>query len=176
MLDTDGQGRHPVTGTPHGGIMAPILANVYLPDARELWFEKGVKRRCRGEAGLIRYADDVVCAFEQPEEAERFYKALGQRLGTCGLERSAAKTRVHLVASATPGSEDQLRVFGVRVSLGEGSGGERPSQPPDRADDATELPEALHPMGASRTDISVGEGCVRGSMPSSVGTQRLRAP
>ena len=94
VLDTDGKVMHPVTGTPQGGIVSPILANVYLHYALDLWFEKVVKPSCRGEACLIRYADDFVCAFERQPEAERFYTMLGQRLGKFGLELSAEKTRV----------------------------------------------------------------------------------
>jgi RNA-directed DNA polymerase len=94
VLDTDGQVRHPVTGTPQGGIIAPLLAHVYLHYAVARWFAKVVKHQGRGEACLIRYADDFVCAFERQEEAERGYAMLGQRLGKCGLELSADKTRV----------------------------------------------------------------------------------
>lgn len=94
VLDTDGQVLHPATGTPQGGIVSPILANVYLHYALDLWFHKVVKPRCRGEACLMRYADDFVCAFQQQEDAERFYQGLGQRLGKFGLELSAGKTRV----------------------------------------------------------------------------------
>jgi RNA-directed DNA polymerase len=57
VLDTDGQVLHPVTGTPQGGTVSPRLANVFLPYVLDLWFEKVVKRHCRGEACLIRYAD-----------------------------------------------------------------------------------------------------------------------
>lgn len=94
VLDTDGQVLHPVTGTPQGGVISPILANVYLHYALDLGFQKGVKPRCRGEACLIRYADDFVCAFERQEDAARFYKVLDQRLEKFGLELSAEKTRV----------------------------------------------------------------------------------
>jgi RNA-directed DNA polymerase len=93
VLDTDGQVLHPVTGTPQGGIVSPILANVYLHYALDLWFHKVVKPRCRGEACLIRFADDFVAAFQYQEEAERFYSQLGQRLEKFGLELSAEKTR-----------------------------------------------------------------------------------
>jgi len=96
VLDTDGQVLHPATGAPQGGIVSPILANVYLHYALDLWFHKVVRRRCRGEACLIRYADDFVCAFQYQEDAERFYQELGQRLSKFGLELSAAKTRVIL--------------------------------------------------------------------------------
>jgi len=94
VLDTDGKVLHPGTGTPQGGIVSPVLANVYLHYALDLWFDGVVKRDKRGEACLIRYADDFVCAFEDRGDAERFYKALGQRLGRFGLELAAEKTRV----------------------------------------------------------------------------------
>jgi retron-type reverse transcriptase len=77
VLDTNGQVLHPVTGTPQGGIVFPILANVYLHYALDLWFLKVVKPRCRGEACLIRFADDFVAAFQSPADAERFYQELG---------------------------------------------------------------------------------------------------
>ncbi len=60
----------------------------------DMWFQKVVKRGCCGEACLIRYADDYVCAFEKREDAERFYSELGQRLGKFGLELSPEKSRV----------------------------------------------------------------------------------
>jgi RNA-directed DNA polymerase len=94
VLDTDGTVLHPVTGTPQGGTVSPILANVFLHYALDLWFEKVVKQHCRGEACLIRYADDFVCAFENQADAERFDTVLGQRLEKFGLELSGAKTRI----------------------------------------------------------------------------------
>ena len=74
--------------------MSPVLANVFLPYVRDVWFAKVVKRHCRGEACLLRYADDFVCAFEEQAEAERFYTVLRQRLEKFGLELSGAKTRI----------------------------------------------------------------------------------
>jgi RNA-directed DNA polymerase len=94
VLDTDGTVLHPVTGTPQGGTVSPILAKVFLHDALDLWFEKVVKQHCRGEACLLRDADDFVCAFENQADAERFYNVLGQRLEKFGLELSGAKTRI----------------------------------------------------------------------------------
>jgi RNA-directed DNA polymerase len=94
VLDTTGQVLHPATGTPQGGIVSPILANVYLHYVLDLWFEKVVKRHCRGEARLIRFADDFVAAFEYQADAERFYHVLGKRLGKFSLELSAEKTRI----------------------------------------------------------------------------------
>jgi RNA-directed DNA polymerase len=94
VLDTDGKVLHPVTGSPQGGIISPILANVYLHYALDLWFQKVVIPLCSGEACLIRYADDFVCAFEKEEDAKRFYEALAERLGKFGLELSAEKTQI----------------------------------------------------------------------------------
>ncbi len=94
VLDTDGKVLHPATGTPQGGIVSPVLANVYLHYALDQWFQTEVKSHCRGEACLIRYADDFVCAFEDEEDAQEFYKALEFRLGQYNLELAADKTRV----------------------------------------------------------------------------------
>jgi len=94
VLETDGKVLHPETGTPQGGIVSPILANIYLHYGLDLWFQKVVIPRCSGEACLIRYADDFVCAFEKEEDAQRFYEALGERLGKFKLELSAEKTQI----------------------------------------------------------------------------------
>ena len=102
VLDTDGVVLHPTTGTPQGGIVSPILANIYLHYALDLWFHKVVVPCCRGEACLIRYADDFVCAFEFEDEAQQFYGALGERLAKFGLMLAAAKTRIiPFVAAST---------------------------------------------------------------------------
>jgi group II intron reverse transcriptase/maturase len=94
VLETDGKILHPMTGTPQGGIVSPILANIYLHFALDLWFQKVVIPRCSGEACLIRYADDFVCAFEKEADAQRFYEALGKRLKKFNLELSAEKTHI----------------------------------------------------------------------------------
>jgi RNA-directed DNA polymerase len=94
VLDTDGKVLRPEGGTPQGGIISPLLANVYLHYALDLWFERAFQRSCRGGAFLHRYADDFVCGFEQEEEAQRFYDELAERLRKFGLELAANKTRV----------------------------------------------------------------------------------
>ena len=94
ILETDGQVVHPVTGTPQGGIVSPVLANIYLHYALDLWFEREIKPRCRGSALLIRFADDFVCAFQNQKDAERFMEQLGTRLGKFGLEVAPDKTRI----------------------------------------------------------------------------------
>lgn len=94
VLDTDGKVLRPEGGTPQGGIISPILANVYLHYALDLWFEKVFQRSCKGEAFLIRYADDFVCGFGREADAQHFYRELEERLRKFGLELAAAKTRV----------------------------------------------------------------------------------
>lgn len=81
-------------GTPQGGIISPILANVYLHYVLDLWFEKVVKRQCRGEAYIVRYADDFVCCFQYKSDAENFYNALIKRLKKFNLEIEEDKTKV----------------------------------------------------------------------------------
>ena len=94
VLETDGKIVHPVTGTPQGGVVSPTLANIYLHFVLDLWFLKVVIPRCSGEACLIRYADDFVCAIENEEDARRFHEALGKRLKKFNLELSTEKTRI----------------------------------------------------------------------------------
>jgi len=93
ILDTDGRILHPDTGTPQGGVVSPVLANVYLHYALDLWFEKVVKIRCRGEALMCRYADDWVCAFRFKSDADWFYRELPERLAKFELETAPDKTR-----------------------------------------------------------------------------------
>ncbi len=104
VLEADGKVVHPATGTPQGGIVSPILANVYLHYALDLWFQRVLKPRCRGEACLIRYADDFVCAFEKKEDAQRFYREVRERIRKFGLEVVAEKTRVIAFSRLEPGN------------------------------------------------------------------------
>lgn len=93
ILDPSGKVINPATGTVQGGTVSPILANVYLHYALDLWFEKIVRPSCRGRAKIIRYADDFVCAFQFQHEAENFYQVLGKRLLKFKLTLAPDKTR-----------------------------------------------------------------------------------
>ncbi len=117
VLDTDGKVVHPVSGTPQGGIISPILANIYLHYVLDLWFEKVVKKHCEGAAYLNRYADDFVCAFEYKEDAERFFRALGNRLAKFGLSIAPEKTRVFRFSRFWPGQE-RFDFLGFEFSRG----------------------------------------------------------
>jgi RNA-directed DNA polymerase len=94
VLDTDGKVLRPEGGTPQGGIISPLLANVYLHYALDLWFARVFQQSCHGAAFLLRYADDFVCGFGRAEEAQRFYSELAERLQKFGLELAVEKTRV----------------------------------------------------------------------------------
>ena len=115
ILDTDGTVLHPDTGTPQGGIVSPVLANLYLHYALDLWFERVVKPRCRGEAHLCRYADDFVCAFRFHDDAQRFYAALPQRLAKFGLEVAPEKTQVLRFSRFHPSIKRRVTFLGFEL-------------------------------------------------------------
>ncbi len=81
-------------GTPQGGVCSPVLANIYLHYVLDLWFEKIIKRECRGESYMVRYADDFICCFQYKDDAMRFYRSLSERLGKFNLELSQEKSKV----------------------------------------------------------------------------------
>lgn len=93
ILEEDGRVVHPQTGTPQGGVVSPVLANIYLHYVLDLWFEKVIKPRQKGKARLIRYADDFVVSFQQKHEASAFERELKTRLAKFGLELALAKTK-----------------------------------------------------------------------------------
>lgn len=81
-------------GTPQGGVISPILANVYLHYVLDLWFEKRFKKGCKGKAYLVRYADDFVGCFQYEADANRFLEELKVRLGQFKLEIAEGKTSI----------------------------------------------------------------------------------
>lgn len=94
VLEEDGKVTHPQTGCPQGGIISPVLANIFLHRVLDRWFEETVRTWCRGQAYVIRYADDFVCAFQYKAEAEGFYVALQKRMARAKLELSQEKTKI----------------------------------------------------------------------------------
>lgn len=90
----EGKKRKTESGTPQGGVISPILANVYLHYVLDLWFEKKIRRQCKGEAYIVRYADDFVCCFQYRDEAEWFYQELISRLKKFNLEIAEDKTKI----------------------------------------------------------------------------------
>jgi RNA-directed DNA polymerase len=93
IMEEDGTIMHPCTGTPQGGIVSPVLANIYLHYVLDLWFERVVREQNQGRCRMIRYADDLVACFERRHEAVAFEKALSARLAKFGLEVATDKTK-----------------------------------------------------------------------------------
>ncbi len=83
---------HPDTGTPQGGVILPLLANIYLHEVLDMWFEKQVKPCLRGRAFLIRFADDFVAVFEREDDARRVFDVLPKRFERYGLKLHPEKT------------------------------------------------------------------------------------
>jgi group II intron reverse transcriptase/maturase len=94
ILEEDGQVIHPNTGCPQGGVISPVISNIYLHYALDLWFDRRVKSQCRGECLMVRYADDCVYAFRYKEDALYFYQSLKDRLKKFSLELSEEKTKM----------------------------------------------------------------------------------
>jgi len=89
----DGVVIHTEEGTPQGGPISPVLSNVYLHFLLDLWFEKKIKPACRGEAYLVRFADDFVATFQYREDVDRFQTKVRERFAEFGLELAEEKTR-----------------------------------------------------------------------------------
>jgi group II intron reverse transcriptase/maturase len=89
-----GKRLYPEKGTPQGGVISPLLSNLFLHEVLDGWFVKTVKPRLRGKAGMVRYADDAVIICELKEDAERIYKVLGLRFEKYGLKIHPEKTQL----------------------------------------------------------------------------------
>ena len=81
-------------GTPQGGVLSPLLANIYLHYCLDLWFEKTIKKQSKGFCCLIRYADDFVAGFQKIADARGYTEALRERLNGYGLRISEEKSRL----------------------------------------------------------------------------------
>lgn len=90
----EGELSHPTTGTPQGGVVSPILSNIYLHKVLDEWFENEVKPRLGGRAFLIRFADDFVVVFQRETDARRVLEVLPKRFGKYGLCLHPDKTRL----------------------------------------------------------------------------------
>jgi len=90
----DGSLSYPDQGTPQGGVASPILANVYLHEVLDVWFEQMVKPVLDSEAFMIRYADDAVLVFKSERDARRVLKVLPKRFEKFGLTLHPMKTRM----------------------------------------------------------------------------------
>lgn len=85
---------YPESGTPQGGVISPILANIFMHEIVDHWFVKDVQPRLKGLALLVRYADDMVFVFEREDDARRVYDVLPKRFSRYGLTLHPDKTRL----------------------------------------------------------------------------------
>lgn len=90
----EGTVTYPETGSPQGGVISPVLSNVYLHEVLDVWFERDVKPRLKGRAFLVRYADDAVLGFEWEEDARRVLAVLAKRFEKYGLRLHPEKSRL----------------------------------------------------------------------------------
>ena len=93
-LVENGEHKETPIGAPQGGLISPILGNIYLHYVIDSWFEKIVKSRCKGDAYMVRYADDSVFCFQYESEAKAFYEELKIRLAKFNLEIAEDKTKI----------------------------------------------------------------------------------
>jgi len=90
----DGALHYPKEGTPQGGVVSPLISNIYLHEVLDVWFEEEVKPRLNGQAELIRFADDYVILFTNKRDAHRVQEVLPKRFGKYGLTLHDEKTRL----------------------------------------------------------------------------------
>jgi group II intron reverse transcriptase/maturase len=90
----EGQLHYPDAGTPQGGVISPLLANIFLHEVLDLWFEHEVKHRLWGHAFLVRYADDFVIVFSDERDARKVLEVLPKRFDKYGLRLHPEKTRL----------------------------------------------------------------------------------
>jgi RNA-directed DNA polymerase len=104
----DGSVSYPEAGTPQGGVISPLLSNVFLHYVLDLWFEQDVKPRLCQRAFLIRYADDVVIGFRDQRDAQRVMDVLPKRLGKYGLTVHPTKTTLVPFCPPSSRTADQI--------------------------------------------------------------------
>jgi RNA-directed DNA polymerase len=90
----DGNVSYPDSGSPQGGVISPLLSNVFLHYVLDVWFEQEVKPRLRGKAFLIRYADDFVVGLRDRRDADRVMDVIPKRFGKYGLTVHPTKTKL----------------------------------------------------------------------------------
>jgi group II intron reverse transcriptase/maturase len=101
-----GELTYPRAGTPQGGVISPMLANVYLHHVLDQWWAREVRPQMRGKAFLVRYADDFILGFENLRDAERVMEALPKRFAEYGLALHPDKTRMVPFVSPSEGDDN----------------------------------------------------------------------
>jgi RNA-directed DNA polymerase len=90
----EGEVEYPEDGCPQGGVISPIVSNIYLHEVMDKWFDKEVQPRMRGRAHMVRWADDIIVIFQDERDARRVQEVLPKRFGKYGLTVHPTKTRL----------------------------------------------------------------------------------
>ena len=113
ILEIDGEVIHPETGSPQGGIISPLLANVYLHYVMDQWFDQVVRAHSDGKVLMIRFADDYVCMFQYKADAVRFYRVMQKRLKKYGLELSPEKSGLRRLSRFEPTLSNRIEFLSI---------------------------------------------------------------
>jgi group II intron reverse transcriptase/maturase len=149
----DGTLEYPDAGTPQGGVVSPLLANIYLHEVLDVWFEREVRPRLRGQAHMVRYADDAVLVFETEEDARRVLAALPKRFEKFGLTLHPGEDAAGSVRSTAQGWSGQhgdVRLPRVHAPLGEKPERELGHQAKDRR-------QSVHPRASANRAVVPGK-------------------
>jgi group II intron reverse transcriptase/maturase len=103
-VQEQGQVSYPESGSPQGGVISPLLSNIYLHYIMDVWFETTVKPRMKAKVFMVRFADDLIVGFKNEQDARQVLEVLPKRFGKYGLTVHPEKTR--LVAFNRPRKED----------------------------------------------------------------------
>lgn len=114
----DGQISYPEEGTPQGGVISPLLANIYLHYVLDEWFHQAIQPRLKGGSQLIRFADDFLLLFDNKEDAERVMKVLAKRLDKFGLTLHPEKTTLVGITNKGENGRGTLDFLGFTHYMG----------------------------------------------------------
>jgi len=117
VLD-NGVMQYPDSGTPQGGVISPMLSNIYLHHVLDLWFEQQIKPLLKGRAWMVRFADDFIMGFEQEQDARRVYGVLFKRFEKYGLRIHPDKTRLMPFFPPMGGHRETFDFLGFTHSWG----------------------------------------------------------
>jgi len=112
VLEEGSQVLHPAMGTPQGGVISPVLANIYLHYAQDEWIKKVVTKHCKGRVLFRRYADDSVVCFEKQSDARAYLRALPKRLGKFGLKLAEEKSSLVKFSRREPEQSGKFTFLG----------------------------------------------------------------
>ncbi|MFI0460175.1 MAG: group II intron reverse transcriptase/maturase [Candidatus Thiodiazotropha endolucinida] len=115
----EGQISYNIKGTPQGGVVSPLLCNIFLNEVLDEWFVKDVQSRMEGRSFMVRYADDAVMVFEKKRDAKRVLEALSRRMHKYGLELNEDKTKlIEFKADSGEGTPNSFDFLGFTLYWG----------------------------------------------------------